>query len=267
MWAAVDAVVLKALAIVFTDLWASEFVPECCHVVGGGGAKAAIRKIRAAVTSDPQAHVVKSDIADYYGSIDHTILYAQLTELIDDEGILGLIWQFLRRTRCYGGTFTAVSKGISQSSPLSPFLGALYLRSLDTALSGINGVTYIRFMDDFVAVTNSRWKLRRCIKVMYRVLDGLALRIASSKTYIGRVANGFDFLGYRIHPDKISLSKAAIANLVAGIKTRFYEHHSPQAVSDYLQRWKKWATSRLTIENTTTRVVHSAKPPSSACRS
>ena len=58
------------------------------------------------------------------------------------------------------------------------------------------GLFYIRFMDDWVVLSPTRWKLRRAIATVNRTLDDLKLRKHPDKTFIGRIAAGFDFLGY-----------------------------------------------------------------------
>jgi RNA-directed DNA polymerase len=61
-------------------------------------------------------------------------------------------------------------------------------------------------MDDFVFFCNTRGQLRHLIKQVYSVLDELKLTLAASKTYIGRVAKGFNFLGYHISPQQLTVS-------------------------------------------------------------
>lgn len=54
----------------------------------------------------------------------------------------------------------------------------------------------------------TRWKLRRAVRLVNRVLTGLRLEKATEKTFIGRVERGFDFLGYRLSPDGITVADA-----------------------------------------------------------
>jgi hypothetical protein len=44
VWSALDALVLKATAIVLTTHWLPDFSPHCHHLPGRGGAKAAVRQ-------------------------------------------------------------------------------------------------------------------------------------------------------------------------------------------------------------------------------
>ncbi len=56
--------------------------------------------------------------------------------------------------------------------PLSPLMGALYLKPVDDAMAE-SGLFYARFMDDWVVLAPTRWKLRAAIR---RVNEALAAR-------------------------------------------------------------------------------------------
>jgi hypothetical protein len=57
--------------------------------------------------------------------------------------------------------------------------------------------------DDWVIVAYSRWRLRRAIRAMHQALDRLGFKLHPDKTQIGRVEQGFDFLGYRLTPNTV----------------------------------------------------------------
>jgi hypothetical protein len=69
---------------------------------------------------------------------------------------------------------------------LSPLLGALYLRALDERLERL-GLFYVRFMDDWVVLAPTRWKLRKAIKLVNRNLAELKVEKHPDKTFIGRI--------------------------------------------------------------------------------
>jgi RNA-directed DNA polymerase len=70
LWSARDAVVLKALTIVLTKVLPVS--PFCTHVKGHGGAKAAVRQVRAQLATN--RCVLRTDVGSYYASIDHVLL-------------------------------------------------------------------------------------------------------------------------------------------------------------------------------------------------
>lgn len=110
--------------------------------------------------------------------------------------MLGLVGQWLAHVVDEDGVLRVVTRGISLSCPLSPLMGGLYLRQLDVAM-GATGLTYVRFMDDWVVLAPTRWTLRRAVRAAQDVLAGLRVRQHPGKTFVGYVGRGFDFLGYR----------------------------------------------------------------------
>ena len=141
--------------------------------------------------------------------IDHHLLLDRLAVYLPDHGVLNLIAQYLTRCAERGGLFWDSRKGIALGSPLSPILGAFFLTELDAALEQL-GVFYLRFMDDIVVLAPTRWKLRAAVKVVHRTLAGLHLEIQPTKTFIGKIDKGFDFLGYHLAPGRLSLAQSTL---------------------------------------------------------
>ncbi len=74
-----------------------------------------------------------------------------------DVLVCGLVWQYMRRTICYGGNYWDVRRGISLGCPLSPLMAALYLKPLDDRMEELE-LFYARFMDDWIIIAPTRWK-------------------------------------------------------------------------------------------------------------
>ncbi len=67
-------------------------------------------------------------------SADHFLLLDQLAEIIRDKRVLNLLGQYLRRTAERGGEFRDYERGISLGCPLSPLMGAFFLKRLDAGM-------------------------------------------------------------------------------------------------------------------------------------
>ena len=133
--------------------------------------------------------------------------------------LLTLLRKALRRTETRGGLFYDFDeKGIPKGSSLSPLLGAIALIPLDKAIGQLKGIFYARFMDDWVVLTKSKTALRKVIKITHEVVNTLNLQLHPSKTYIGKISHGFNFLGYYMDDQKILPSKETIR--------RFHERSS-----------------------------------------
>jgi hypothetical protein len=100
LWSARDALVLKALALVLSGHLEPRLSPRCYHLAGRGGAKAAVRAVGEALNK--HVVVMKSNVKDYYASMDHWILFARVQQYATDNLVLRLIWGYLKRTVCFG---------------------------------------------------------------------------------------------------------------------------------------------------------------------
>jgi len=79
------------------------------------------------------------------------------------------------------------------------------------------GLFYARFMDDIVVLAPTRWKLKKAVRVLNRVLEALKLNKHPAKTFIGRAAKGFDFLGYHIEPGQVKVALSSVLNFAERI--------------------------------------------------
>ena len=119
------------------------------------------------------------------------------------------------------GFYRDVNQGISLGCPLSPLMGALYLKQLDDSMEK-TGLFYARFMDDWIVIAPTRWKLREAICIVNKTLNMLCVEQHPDKTFIGKVERGFDFLGYFIRPGVLMVSRGTFARFTERI-TRLYE--------------------------------------------
>lgn len=187
----------------------------------------------------------------YYASIDHDLLFGMLRKIIGEAPVLGLLYQFMKRTVYKGGYYKTVCKGISRGSSLSPLLGALYLEELDEAMKK-SGCFYVRYMDDWVILSENKWAFRRLIKKVNSLLGSLKLKKAEDKTFIGKIERGFDFLGFHFSAKGMSLAKVTVRKFAENLVARIYDSKQkkdnqskgglsiPDSVSLYIQRFTKW---------------------------
>ena len=240
LWSARDALVLKALTMVLSDVLPVS--PRCTHIKGNGGAKAAVRQVMAALSAN--SFVMRTDVKSYYASIEHVALLDRLACHIKERAILNLLGQYMRRTAERGGCFWDYDKGICLGCPLSPLMGAFFLHELDERMES-TGLFYVRFMDDILILSPTRWKLRAAVRAVNEVLASLRLAKHPDKTTIGRIENGFDFLGYHFGPEGLTMAKQTLVNFIDKA-SRLYEQErmgasAPEALGMYVQRWAGWA--------------------------
>ena len=216
-----DTTRLKVLTNKLTRLLPQSL--SCTHLRGGGGLKGAVRGVQAALPD--HRYVFRTDVKSFYASIDHHRVMDQVAAHVKDPDALNLLWQYMRRTVEYGGTFREITRGIPAGCSLSPLIGAFHLHELDVEMTTRHrGCFYVRYMDDILLLAPSRWRLRRAIAATKRHLAGLGLELHPDKTSIGPIARGFDFLGYRHDRTGLRLSDVTLKRHQEKL-TQLYERY------------------------------------------
>ena len=64
--------------------------------------------------------------------------------------------------------------------------------------------------------------LKKAIQIVNQTLNELKVEKHPDKTFIGRIAKGFDFLGYSFEPKGLSIAPKTLANFLER-KTQLYE--------------------------------------------
>jgi hypothetical protein len=197
------------------------------------------------------------------------LLLDRLALRVRDRFILNLLYQYMNRTAESGGWFWEHERGISLGCPLSPLIGAFFLDELDQRMTA-TGLFYVRFMDDILVLAPTRWKLRRAVGLVNQILGALRLEKHPDKTFIGRIARGFDFLGYHFTADSLTLAVGTLANFADRV-SRLYEQEregptSPSRLGAYVRRWCAWASGGLaTLSSRFTPPPGGAGTPWSGC--
>jgi RNA-directed DNA polymerase len=240
LWSAQDALVMKAIAIVLTP--SLSISPRCTHTKGHGGLKGALRWLHRKLPF--HRFVFRSDVKGYYQNIDHTILIKQLEQQVRNHDVMALLTQVIRRTVEWGGTFKTINRGVGRGSPLSPLFAAVYLKPLDDAMDQA-GLSYVRYMDDWVVLSKTRWQLRRAVALVNRTLAALKLEKHPDKTWVGKIDRGVDFLAYHHTQAGCGPAKATLARFHAQL-TRLQEQGArPARIGVYNTRWWRWVRAGL----------------------
>ncbi len=196
LWCASDALVLKMLTLVLETVLP---VHEACkHVKGRGGYIGSVGRTMSVIRRFKPTYVARTDIKGYYQHIQPEVLHLQLLSHVHDPRVMGVLDQYLSYLMEDSERLWQPGGGISRGCALSPLLGAFHLYGLDVRLASITGVTYERYMDDFLLLTSSRWVLRRAIRRLNRAFEWLGFIQHPLKTFFGRLHRGVEWLGYAL---------------------------------------------------------------------
>ena len=237
-WSSVDAIVLQAISFVISKIVGEQTDLRCTHIKGNGGLKGATTMVNDSLRQQAYRFVIKSDVANFYDSMDHQRVMDCCKTVIKDKKIQTIIAQYLNRVEVINAKHNLVEKGIAMGCPLSPLMGALILKSLDKML-GLY-YFYVRYMDDWVILTRTRQQCRRLVKKMHEIMHRLKFKLAIDKTYIGKIENGFDFLGYRFnHKGIVGLAKKTIHNFISRLRVLYEQNATDLRIAQYVRRWMR----------------------------
>lgn len=248
LWSSQDALVMKLLA----DRLQGFIQPSkrCTHVRGHGGLKATLVEIQQHIGA--YQFVCKTDVYHYYESIDQYQLVDRIADYVSDPILRHYLYQIIHRAVEYGGTFKDVDAGISRGCPLSPLLGALYLKELDQLFED-RDCFYVRYMDDILILSRTRWQNRKAVKMLNQCLNKLKLHQHPDKTFIGRIDKGFDFLGYHISGKQMTVAHKTVNQHVLHYRRLYEQLRKRKATSEemasilglYVKRWQRWVAAGL----------------------
>jgi RNA-directed DNA polymerase len=175
-----------------------------------------------------------------------------INETVTDADLRHYLYQIIHRCVEYGGNYRDIDQGISRGCPLSPVLGALYLKALDDHFADKN-LYYVRYMDDILILTETRWQNRKAVKELNQILNKLKVEKYPDKTYIGKIENGFDFLGYQFNGNHLTVSKKTVEKHVLHWHQLYEQLRIKKATSIemalslglYVNPWQRWAAAGL----------------------
>lgn len=124
---------------------------------------------------------VKRDIANYFPSVNHEVLLAQLTELVEPgDYLFRLLEERLRFAYEEEGTTLRAERGIAFGTATACFFANVYLTPLDRRLDTIPRLGYFRYADDLLLLASDRDAIETAIGRFNEGLRELQLESKSS---------------------------------------------------------------------------------------
>ncbi len=183
----------------------------------GRGVKDAIRKLHR-IVSRKDMYGYKTDIHDYFNSIDTEALLEDLKDTLDDEELYGLLDSILSSDEAMSdGSIVREKKGVMAGTPISPFLANMYLRGVDEHFRNEDCV-YMRYADDVLILSDSREGLESLRDEFNRKIEEKRLTINPKKDRYFAPGEPIDFLGFSVSRDCIDISPVTVSKMKGKIK-------------------------------------------------
>jgi retron-type reverse transcriptase len=144
---------------------------------------------------------LKLDIRKYFDSIEHHVLKEMLSRQFKDVFVLHNFYNVIDSYCPDAGT----KRGVPIGNLTSQFFANHYLAVLDHFIKEQLAVKcYVRYMDDFVLWGSRETLMRQFDEVKQFVNE--TLRLELKPEVLNRTKHGLPFLGFRVYPDRMTLS-------------------------------------------------------------
>ncbi|MCD7879233.1 MAG: RNA-directed DNA polymerase [Candidatus Gastranaerophilales bacterium] len=247
IWAADfrDRVVHHILYDKIFDLFLKRFINDTFSCIPNRGTSKAVsrleyhaQKITANYTKT--AYYMKSDIRNFFVSIDKKILFDELKKLVNDEWILEILkqviyndvklnavikspkWKFKLLPEYKSLWHVPNNQGLPIGNLTSQFFSNVYLNVLDQYVKHkLKCKYYCRYVDDFIIMSENISDLNLFHKELSVFLyKRLKLNLHNNKKTINKIEKGMDFVGYTIKPNRKYLRQKTLHKIFEIIKLR-----------------------------------------------
>jgi len=138
--------------------------------------------------------ILKTDIDNFFESINHDKLLFILDKQIADKKIVRLISLFLQTGGFKDFNYNEHNLGVHQGDILSPLLSNIYLDVMDKFLDKYE-IPFVRYADDFIILAPKEKHISKIKKSLIKFLKSMDLELNDDKTFQTHINDGFTFLG------------------------------------------------------------------------
>jgi hypothetical protein len=145
------------------------------------------------------------DISKFFYSIGHQALYAEMCRHIKCKPTLNLLWQYI--------TINGGGVGIPIGASTSQIMANMALNPVDHfARRELKLGTYLRYCDDMIALFETAAEAHAAHRAIEAKVQELGMQL-NSKSGVGWIADGVDWVGYRHWTHYKLIRKRAIKRL------------------------------------------------------
>lgn len=217
-----DRIVHHAIAKVVRPLFERKYIFDSYATIKNKGTHKAVYRVqeflKRAARHGEKVYVLQCDISKYYPSIDHDVLIEQIERTVRDKEVVKLWRKIL-------DGFSDTGKGLPIGSLTSQIAANIYLNVLDHFVKECMQIKYyVRYMDDFVLIGNSKEELWKNLADIKWLVEGTLKLKLNKKTKIYPASRGVDFAGYRTFTNHILPRKRNIKAAKKRFKDLSYKY-------------------------------------------
>ena len=156
-------------------------------------------------------YILKTDVAQYFNSIDKQILINILKRKIKDDKLIWLINEILYAQKR--------DKGIEIGNYTSQIFANIYLNEVDQYIKKELKVKYyVRYLDDSILIVQTKEEAKKLLKLIQKFLkEELELEL-NDKTQIFKGKQGVNFCGYKIYEYRMKIRDGGKRKLKLKVK-------------------------------------------------
>lgn len=186
-----------------------------------------------------EGYYLQCDIKGYYPNMNHEYASEVMASYLDET---------TNRLAQAELEYHPGDAGYNPGEQTIQNLGIAALDKLDHYIKERLGIKYyVRYMDDFILIHNDKEHLEKCLKEIGDRLESVKMRLNPKKTYIKRIRDNIEFLGYVfrvtdsgkvvafVDPKKIKRSKIKIKRMKHLVEKGERNKHD---VDVYFKCWK-----------------------------
>lgn len=223
-----DRVVHHALCNVTEPIFERSFIGDTYANRKGKGTHAAIRRAQSYMRQ--YKYVLKTDIRQYFPSIDHEVLKKLIAGKIGCSRTMALISVIIDNSGVSG-------KGLPIGNLTSQFWANVYLDGFDHFVKEELKIPgYVRYVDDFVAFADTKSRLHAVRQSMEQYMsERLQLTLHPLKTHITPTNCGLNFLGQRMGRKRRVILKTNLRRMQRRLRERLILFRSDSLHPDKLE--------------------------------
>lgn len=168
----------------------------------GRGRVAAVERAKHFAGASP--FFLKMDVRSYFASVSHDVLVGGLSRVFKDTRLLVLLERIIRSFQVGPG------HGLPIGSLTSQHFANFYLGGVDRFVKeGLRVRKYVRYMDDMLLFGRSYDELQTSLAKCETFLNQSLRLQLKAVPYINRTSLGVEFLGCRVFPDRVLVSRGS----------------------------------------------------------